>query len=60
MFSPGIHIAGPVRNTLIERNIIHLNQKMSKDIDRTMVTSDFGMDMLIALVLDKMSFIRQK
>lgn len=41
MFSPGIHIAGPVRNTLIERNIIHLNQKMSKDIDRTMVTSDF-------------------
>lgn len=41
MFSPGIHIAGPVKNTLVERNIIHLNKKAAKDIDRTMVTSDF-------------------
>lgn len=40
MFSPGIHLAGPVKNTLIERNIIHLNVKPSATIDRTMVVSD--------------------
>lgn len=40
MFSPGIHIAGPVKNTLIERNIIHLNKKTTEKADRTMITSD--------------------
>lgn len=41
MFSPCIHVAGPVKNTLIERNIIHLNRKKNNDMDRTMITSDF-------------------
>lgn len=40
MFSPGIHIAGPVRNTLVERNIVHLNVKDGKKTGRTMITSD--------------------
>lgn len=39
MFSPGLHIAGPVKNTLIERNILHLNKKPSPKIDSTMITS---------------------
>lgn len=40
MFSPSIHIAGRVENTLIEHNIIHQNMKPSDDIDRTMICSD--------------------
>ena len=40
MFSPSIHIAGPVKKTLIERNIIHANPKPSDAVDRTMITSD--------------------
>ena len=40
MFSPGIHISGPVKNTLVERNILHANVKPSAEIDRTMITSD--------------------
>lgn len=40
MFSPGIHVAGPVKNTLIERNIVHLNAKPSATIDRSMIVSD--------------------
>lgn len=40
MFSPGIHIAGPVKHTLIERNIVHANHKPSPTTDRTMVASD--------------------
>lgn len=40
MFSPNIHIAGRVENTLIERNIIHSNIKPADNIDRTMITSD--------------------
>ncbi len=40
MFSPGIHIAGRVEDTRIERNIIHANAKPGKDIDRSMVVSD--------------------
>lgn len=40
MFSPAIHIAGPVKNTLIERNIVHLNKKASEKIDNAMITSD--------------------
>ncbi|WP_308773711.1 right-handed parallel beta-helix repeat-containing protein [uncultured Bacteroides sp.] len=40
MFSPGIHIAGPVKRTLIERNIVHANHKPYSATDRTMITSD--------------------
>lgn len=40
MFSPAIHIGGPVKNTVIEHNIIHQNRKASKSIDSTMITSD--------------------
>lgn len=40
MFSPSIHIAGPVKNTLIERNIIHSNHRGNKDIDRSLIVSD--------------------
>lgn len=40
MFSPGIHIAGPVERVLIERNILHANKKSTPDIDRTMIQSD--------------------
>lgn len=40
MFSPAIHVAGPVKNTLIERNIIHLNAKANDSIDNSMITSD--------------------
>lgn len=40
MFSPSIHIAGPVKQTLVERNIIHANLKPSDIVDRTMITSD--------------------
>lgn len=39
-FSPGIHIGGPVKNTLIEYNIIHANPKPGKNIDRSMITAD--------------------
>ena len=41
MFSPAIHIAGPVRHTLIAHNIIHQNFIASgTGIDRTMLVSD--------------------
>lgn len=40
MFSPAVHIGGPVKNTLIERNIIHLNRKPSEKVDNSMITSD--------------------
>ncbi|MGN0281800.1 MAG: right-handed parallel beta-helix repeat-containing protein, partial [Prevotella sp.] len=40
MFSPNIHIAGRVEETLVERNIIHSNPKTAADADRTMVCSD--------------------
>lgn len=40
MFSPGIHLAGPVKNTVIEKNIVHLNVKPSAAIDRSMIVSD--------------------
>lgn len=40
MFSPSIHIAGPVKHTLIERNIIHANHKPFDTVDCTMITSD--------------------
>lgn len=40
MFSPGIHLAGPVKDSRIMHNIIHMNRKPSADIDRTMITLD--------------------
>lgn len=40
MFSPSIHVAGPVKDTRISRNIIHANKKATADIDRTMITLD--------------------
>lgn len=39
-FSPGIHIAGPVRNTLIENNILYVGPKPSDKVDRCIITSD--------------------
>lgn len=41
MFSPAMHIAGSVNNTIIERNIVHLNQKDSPNIDNSMIVSDY-------------------
>lgn len=40
IFSPTIHIGGPCRNTLIERNILHIGTKPSAQVDRKIVTSD--------------------
>lgn len=40
MFSPSIHLAGPVKNTHISRNIIHVNKKPTANVDRTMITLD--------------------
>ena len=40
MFSPLIHVAGPVRNTTISRNIIHAGKKATKEADRSMMTFD--------------------
>lgn len=40
MFSPSIHIAGPVQNTIVERNIIHQNAVSNAHIDRTMLEFD--------------------
>lgn len=40
IFSPTIHIAGPVKNTLIYRNILHVTPKKEPFIDRTMISAD--------------------
>lgn len=40
MFSPAIHLAGPVKETEITNNIIHLNPKPTREMDRTMLTLD--------------------
>lgn len=40
MFSPLIHLAGPVKNTTIWRNIIHAGKKTIKEADRSMMTFD--------------------
>lgn len=40
MFSPSIHLAGPVKDSHITRNIIHANRKPADNIDRTMITLD--------------------
>ena len=39
-FSPSIHIAGPVRNAVLYRNIIRNKDKAAPEIDGTMITSD--------------------
>lgn len=39
MFSPSIHIAGRVKNTLIEKNIIHSNNRGNDSVDRTIIVS---------------------
>lgn len=38
MFSPLVHVAGPVKNTTISRNIIHAGRKAVKEADRSMMT----------------------
>lgn len=40
IFSANIHIAGPCQNTLIRRNILHVNSKSEPFIDRSIITSD--------------------
>ena len=40
MFSPQIHLAGPVGNTQIYRNILHANKKPNNEVDRTAVVAD--------------------
>lgn len=40
MFSPNIHVAGPVKNTTICNNIIHVNKKPGEKVDRSMITFD--------------------
>ncbi|WP_455641010.1 right-handed parallel beta-helix repeat-containing protein [Parabacteroides sp.] len=39
-FSPNIHLAGPVKNTTISNNIIHVNKKPEGKVDRSMITFD--------------------
>ena len=39
-FSPSIHIAGPVRNAVLYRNIIRNKEKAAPEIDGTMIVSD--------------------
>jgi len=40
MFSPSIHIAGPVKNTTIEDNVIFQKAHPNLRLDRTMIESD--------------------
>ena len=40
MFSPAVHLAGPVKDTHITRNIICLKRKPTPETDRTMITLD--------------------
>lgn len=40
MFSPLIHVAGPVKNTTISRNILQAGPKLTKEADRSMMTFD--------------------
>lgn len=39
-FSPTIHVAGPVKNTTICNNILHVNKKPEGKVDRSMITLD--------------------
>ena len=41
VFSPTIHIAGPVTNTLVNNNILHVNPKPTPYVDRSIITADF-------------------
>ena len=40
MFSPLIHVAGPVKNTTISHNILYDGRKATKEADRCMMTFD--------------------
>lgn len=40
MFSPNIHIAGPVIHTNINHNILHSSKKPKPEMDRTMILAD--------------------
>lgn len=40
MFSPSIHIAGPVKQTTIFRNLIFAGDKPARDTHRSVITSD--------------------
>ena len=40
IFSANIHIAGPCKNTLVKRNLLHVNPKTEPFIDRSIITSD--------------------
>ena len=40
IFSANIHIAGPCKNTLVKRNLLHVNPKTETFIDRSIITSD--------------------
>lgn len=40
IFSANIHIGGPCKNTLVNRNILHVNPKAASFIDRSIITSD--------------------
>lgn len=40
IFSPQLHIAGPCSNTLVHRNIFHVNPKAEPWMDHNMITSD--------------------
>lgn len=40
IFSPTIHIAGPIKNSVIQNNILHIGVKPSEKTDRCAVTSD--------------------
>lgn len=40
IFSANIHIADPCRNTLVRRNVLHVNPKTEPFIDRSIITSD--------------------
>ncbi len=40
IFSANIHIAGPCKNTLVQRNLLHVNPKTEPFIDRSIITSD--------------------
>lgn len=40
MFSPSIHLAGPVKKTYIYRNIIHFEKIVSREVDNSIMTFD--------------------
>ena len=40
IFSPTIHIGGPIKNSIVEKNILHIGTKPSQTVDRCAITSD--------------------